>query len=129
MKASKNGLSIRSWLFDAIKYKKLDEYIDEIESVGASDDRSLDELISQVCDKDFMSEKDRNRASEFTADQVFEHFNDRNQDSVTTILRKLRKLGWPEINQIAVRLANQSDINKMRMESMGFNLEQEDRGD
>lgn len=126
------GFNLSS-LVRRIKFDRLREYLEQVDEVSKQDNRTINEVIDSVFENNYYSSADREKLSMFSSEEIFNYFENLKGEKVTRKLKHVYELtlktSSPEgyelmiqtkMREVIDRLAAQSTINDLRMESMGL---------
>lgn len=106
------------------EYPPMKEYFDSIVRRQSSDTRSVEEVLAQAFNEQFVSQRDIDRINGFSPDDLVKYFISHPQPKLTLKLKKLLKDGDPELRKkvraAAEKIADMSPLNRMRLEGMGI---------
>ncbi|MFT5451609.1 MAG: hypothetical protein ACI9N9_001095 [Enterobacterales bacterium] len=108
------------FLISPLKYTPLINFFDEIKKNEIRDTRSIGEVFVKIRDGGHVSEMERKRLEEFSAQELASFAMDSDMPHLTSLIQMLKKYNVANIGEVIEIIAESSEMSKMRMMGMGL---------
>jgi hypothetical protein len=111
------------FLMSPLKYTPLINFFDEIEKNEIMDARSIGEVFVEIRDEGHVSDMEKKRLEDFTAQELASFAMDSDMPHLTSLIQMLKKYQVANIGEVIEIIAESSEISKIRMIGMGLRSE------
>jgi hypothetical protein len=112
--------NFRESLFKPIKYLPLLCFLEKVEAESKVDKRPLSELIQQLLDNNYATDRDKERISNFKAKEIADYLISIDIPHFTNKLIRLKELGILLFDEVFEEIEKSSSISEVRMKHMGL---------